>query len=148
MSDFQSITTSTAVLGAVLARLRIAKGLKQSDIATSLGIAPSGWSRIEKGETYPSLSQLKAAARMLGETPGRIMDLAEEAESELISKGMKIDDTTWANVFGGSASTRSAAIGLVAGGMAAGSFIPVVGTALGGLIGGLIGTYLNKQNKE
>lgn len=47
-------------------RFRIKANLKQRYVANEIGIDPSGYSRIEKGELDISLSRLAAIARVLG----------------------------------------------------------------------------------
>lgn len=65
--------------GARLQRLRIRKGLSQSDIAAHLGVSAPSISGWEKGRTRPKHARLDALADLLGVT---LADLLEEPEPE------------------------------------------------------------------
>ena len=165
MENVNGITTTSAVLGAVLAQLRSEKGMTQGDLACKVGLSNSTWSRIEKGESGLSPDQLRAAALALGTTRGRILDLADAAEAEMESRGVQVEATntpvaalakalsvTGATAGAVSGARVAGALGAVAGsrvaGAAIGSVIPIVGPALGALVGAAIGKYLDdKLNK-
>ncbi len=148
MSKIRNVTTSAAVLGQILATLRSTKGLKQSDLAAAVGIGPSSWSRIEKGDSAISIDQLRTAAKVLGKSVGEIIDIAEAAEEKATRKGVEVSNSA---VKGAAASIGAGAIagglGMAATGAAVGSVVPVFGTILGGLIGGALGTILIKDSK-
>lgn len=137
MASIDVVTTSGAVLGAVLVKLRTAKGMKQADLAAAIGLAASTWSRIEKGESGLSIDQLRLVSKALGVKPGLILEMVEASEEEVEKHGVRVDQET-------SMATISAA---VATGAVAGTVIPVFGAALGGLIGAAIADYLSKSKK-
>lgn len=120
-------TTYAAILGSVLANLRTAKGMTQSDVAGKLGLHVSTWSRIEKGEGSISADQLRKAAEALGETPANIMAKAAVAEESARQQGIAITEK-WSVALGKSA-LRGAATGMV---------IPIVGPVLGAIVGAAI----------
>lgn len=135
-----AVTTSGAVLGAVLVKLRTLQGMKQSELAEAVGAGPSTWSRIEKGETSLSIDQLRLAAKALGKTPGQILEIAEAAEQEVLKKGVKVEP------LGTSSRTLAAMAGLGITSVIP-SFIPVVGATLGALIVGAVVSHLNENTE-
>jgi len=58
--------TTKELLGARIKELRKAKGLSQSQLSESIGIDPKHLSRIEVGNSYPSLDRLERMAKVLG----------------------------------------------------------------------------------
>lgn len=159
--QYQAITTSGAVLGQVLVVLRKKHELTQTDIASKVGISPSTWSRIEKGEVALSIEQLRAAAHELKMKPGDIIALAEYVESCLDSKKISIDNkSSVKNILSSvqaqannadvkdskrrvshlesSTSLDSCASRVV---------YPIFGVALGMLVAGAVVSYLRKNDK-
>lgn len=63
-------------------RFRIKANLKQRYVASQIGIDPSGYSRIEKGEVDISLSRLAAIARTLGRNITDFFDETNKKEEE------------------------------------------------------------------
>ncbi|CAN0620223.1 Transcriptional regulator, XRE family [Burkholderia multivorans] len=135
MDGVRNVTTYGAILGAVLGQLRASAGLKQSDLADAVGIGPSTWSRIEKGESSLSTDQLKLAADALNLPPGRILDIVDMAEKATAKKGIELEPVGKASWTAGGASA-AAAIGI----------IPVVGSLLGGIIGSVVTSQINKSS--
>ena len=119
-----NVTTSGAVVGAVLVTLRTAREMKQAELAAAIGLGASTWSRIEKGESGLSLDQLRQVAKVLGVTPGGILDMVEAAEAGVVRQGLLIDPDP------------AAAIGTV---------IPVVGAVLVSIIRGSIAALMNDK---
>lgn len=134
MSTPEAVTTSSAVLGAVLIKLRALQGLKQSDIAEVVGVGTSTWSRVEKGEGELSIDQLRLAAKALGYTAGQIIEIAEAAELEAIKSGISIKP------LGTSAKTLL--------NVSFSSFIPVLGNVLGGVIAGAVTNYMKEMGSK
>ncbi|WP_242560910.1 MULTISPECIES: helix-turn-helix transcriptional regulator [Pandoraea] len=134
MSEMKTVTTYGAILGAVLAQIRSAAGLKQSDLAEAAGVGPSTWSRIEKGESSLSTDQLKLASDKLGISPSKILEMVDVAEKAAAEKGVKrepVGDAQW------TAAASAIALGLM----------PVVGPMLGGIIGAALKYQLDKVKK-
>ena len=137
-----NVTTSGAVLGAVLVELRTIAGMKQLELAGKVGVGPTTWSRIEKGESGLSIEQLKAAADALGCTPWAILEAADAAEKNISDHGIKVESTqlspkklakqeTEKNNVVGAASVLG-----IAGGAA--MVIPIIGAFLGGMVGSVL----------
>jgi transcriptional regulator with XRE-family HTH domain len=53
-------------LGANLKEIRLSRGIKQAEIARTLGVDRSFVSNIENGKTNPTLSTIASLARALG----------------------------------------------------------------------------------
>ncbi|MHC8354884.1 helix-turn-helix domain-containing protein [Pseudomonas sp. LB3P81] len=137
MSEIEAVTTTGAVLGAVLATLRAEANMKQADLADVAGVGPSTWSRIEKGESGLSIDQLRLIAPALGYTPGAILEMAEAAEADVAKKGIKLQPI----------GTAATSLGASAAGIS--TLIPVLGNVLGGLIGAQISKLAAKaKNKD
>lgn len=145
MANFDAVTTSSAVLGAILVKLRTEKGMKQGELAAAVGIGASTWSRIEKGDSGISIDQLRAAAKALCVPPGRIFEMLETAETEVENQGVRIESTV--SMLKNVSSLTSISSG-VAAGTAVGTVIPIIGTALGAMIGGVVGHFLKDGDKK
>ena len=87
-------TTSRAVLGAVIIKLRTDKKLKQKDLATIIGISASTWSRIERGDVGLSIEYLKGVAKALDMLSWDILQIADMTEKELIKYDIHINETS------------------------------------------------------
>lgn len=135
-------TTYAAILGAVLANLRTAKGLKQAQIAERLDLHVSTWSRIEKGEGPITAEQLRKAAELLGDTPANILAKAAVAEESAKGQGIKVEEK-W------SGATRATAMGSGAIARIAGAMvIPVIGPVLGALVGAAIAGVMHATERK
>ena len=135
MAEMKTVTTYAAILGAVLGQIRTAAGLKQSDLAESVGVGPSTWSRIEKGESSLSTDQLKLAADALKTSPSEILNMVALAEAVAAEKGIErepVGQAKW------TAATGAIALGL----------IPVVGSVLSGIVGAALRSQIDKAAKK
>jgi len=135
MTEMKTVTTYGAILGAVLGQIRSATGLKQSDLAEAVGVGPSTWSRIEKGESSLSTDQLKLAADALKMPPSRILEMVDVAEKVTADKGITrepVGQAQW-----------TAAAGAIALGL-----IPVVGSMLSGIVAATIKSQIEKAAKK
>jgi transcriptional regulator with XRE-family HTH domain len=150
MANFDAVTTSGAVLGAVLAKLRAEKGMKQSDLAAAVGIGSSTWSRIEKGESGLSIDHLRLAAKALSITPGQLLDLVEAAEQEVVKHGVRIETSTMSLKKFANELMKDDIISVGSGaalGGVVGFAVPIVGTALGAMIGGAMAGLVQGKKK-
>jgi transcriptional regulator with XRE-family HTH domain len=137
MSEISSVTTSAAILGAVLARLRKDKNLTQEELGKAAGVGATTWSRIEQGSSQLSTEQLRAAAKALGVTAAFVLGKAEELEEEFKAKGIVVGDVPpkdWAGVNSGGVLDALRPYWGVLGSVAGPLLIPLAGAALGGLI--------------
>lgn len=133
MSETASVTTSAAILGAVLARLRKERGLTQEELGKEAGVGASTWSRIEQGESQLSTEQLRAAAKKLGVSAAFVLGKAEEIEEEFKAKGVHVGDIppkTWAGVSSGVLDKALPYLGAIAPAL----LIPLAGAVLSGLV--------------
>ena len=145
MANFEAVTTSSAVLGAILVKLRTDKGMKQGELANEVEIGASTWSRIEKGESGISIEQLRSAAKALGVTPSRIFEMLEVAEQAVEKQGVRIEPTS-SSMKAGSATMR--VVSSAAAGAAIGTVIPIIGTALGAMIGGAMFHFFKDDDEK
>lgn len=138
MSEISSVTTSAAILGAVLARLRKDKNLTQEELGKAAGVGATTWSRIEQGSSQLSTEQLRAAAKALGVSSAFVLGKAEELEEEFKAKGIVVGDVhpkDWAGVnSGGVLDALRPYLGVLGAAAAGPLLIPLAGAALGGLI--------------
>lgn len=135
MAEMKTVTTYAAILGAVLGQIRTAAGLKQSDLADAVGVGPSTWSRIEKGESSLSTDQLKLAADALKMQPSQILEMVAMAEKVAAEKGIErepIGQAKWT----------------VAAGAIALGLLPVVGNMLSGVVANAIRSQIEKAIKK
>lgn len=137
MADVEIVTTSGAILGQILVKLRNEAGLKQNELAEAVGLSPSTWSRIEKGDSGLSIDQLRAAARALGVSSGQILEMLETAEKEVSGRGVDVKPTWEAG------SVKNILIGAVVG-----PVLPLVGAALGSLLATLLTDDTRKDEKK
>lgn len=137
VSTLKTVTTYGAILGSVLAQLRSAKNMKQSQLAEAIGVVASTWSRIEKGENSLSTEQLRLAAKVLGITAGQILEMTDAVVKEVELQGVKVTDGV------GKSMVTGAVAGALIGGM-----LPLFGPVLGGLVGGVVSSLLNKTEDK
>jgi transcriptional regulator with XRE-family HTH domain len=83
-------TTYQSVIGRILVKFRKALNIDQSVLAASAGVTQSTWSRIERGESPLTVSQLAKASESLRVHPSNILIEAEQAISELKKQGVII----------------------------------------------------------
>ena len=82
----------TALVGQVLLGHRGRKSLHQNDLAATLGISQSAYSRLEQGDTTISISQLRVIARRLGIAPGDLLLEADGLAERLRMQGVEVSD--------------------------------------------------------
>ncbi len=82
----------TALLGRILQYYREQLGLQQIDVAGPLGIMQPAYSRIEKGDTSLTVTQLRIVARTLNMHPSRILDEADQWTHTLRAQGVTVTD--------------------------------------------------------
>lgn len=143
MDPALNVTSTSAILGQTLALIRKENGFTQEEMAKSIGVSLSSWSRIEKGEADISVNDLRRAANYLGVRTTDIILAAEAGESDARAKGVKIIDGAVSSI-----ALASTLTGGIAGIATLGSVIPVVGPLLGGLVGSAIGAALAKSNRK
>jgi transcriptional regulator with XRE-family HTH domain len=85
-----AVVAYPAIVGKTIAALREARGIKQGDFATSLGLSPSAYSRLEAGESALSVIQLRNVALLLGMTTSELISQADQHEAALRQKGVDV----------------------------------------------------------
>ncbi|MCI1047793.1 helix-turn-helix domain-containing protein [Caballeronia zhejiangensis] len=85
-----AVVTLPSVIGLILEAARKERGLSQGEIAPSVGVAVSTWSRIENGESALTVEQLAKAAQALQISSSSILRAAEEKLIDLQSRGVVI----------------------------------------------------------
>lgn len=78
------------LVGGVLKQLRGMQQLDQAAIAKAVGVAQPTWSRIENGSIPITVEHLASAARELGETPGKILQYADDAAEKFQEQGVQV----------------------------------------------------------
>jgi transcriptional regulator with XRE-family HTH domain len=82
----------TTLLGQLLQHYRQQRGLQQADVAAALGILQPAYSRIEKGDTSITVTQLRIVARTLNMRPSLILDHADQWTQTLRAQGVTVTD--------------------------------------------------------
>lgn len=85
--------TYQGVLGAVIAKLRVDRDVKQADIADHLALTVSTWSRIERGESALNLEQLIGVAEFFQLRLSDLFRFVEDRMDELGKQGIVISPT-------------------------------------------------------
>ncbi len=80
-------TTYPAIVGGVLTQIRNEKGLRQDELAQSVGVTQATWSRIERGHSSITVEHLRKAADKLGASPGNILNYADRTEIDFRNRG-------------------------------------------------------------
>lgn len=86
----QPVVAYPALIGRILAHQRESQGIKQGDLAASLGLSQSAYSRLESGESVLNISQLRNIAGRLGVHPSAVLTWAEQYEAQLRLQGVEI----------------------------------------------------------
>lgn len=76
-------------IGQNIRKVREQKGLMQKEVANAVGVHPSNYSKIEKGEREPSIEVLDKLARLFGLTLDQLVHMEED-----IPKEVTIEDKT------------------------------------------------------
>jgi transcriptional regulator with XRE-family HTH domain len=82
----------TTLVGRLLQHYRQQRGLQQADVAAALGILQPAYSRIEKGDTSITVTQLRIVARALNMRASRILDEADRWTQTLRTQGVMVTD--------------------------------------------------------
>ena len=92
MSNFnkQRETTYQAIVGTILINMRQQLHIEQSLVAKRVGVTPSTWSRVERGESALTVTQLAKAAEAFRVKPSVILSSTEQAREQLEKQGMTV----------------------------------------------------------
>ena len=83
-------TTMNLVMGQVIQHHRKGKELKQADFAKALGITQSAYSRLERGESTFSFTQLLRMAPLCGVSADRLVEQAMTTSKALDRLGVHV----------------------------------------------------------
>lgn len=120
------ISSFPTLLGAIMANERKKLKFTQKDMADSLEINTSSWSRIERGETTINIEQLVLISKKLGIKASELIEKTEKKEAYLEEEGVKfVDKKEYSSLGGvGKAAIGGSAAALIGG--IASSPIPLV----------------------
>lgn len=79
-----------ALVGRVIATHRARLGLQQPALASRLGMAQASLSRIETGQTTPSIEHLAMAADAFGVAPADLLAEADRAAALIQTQGWQV----------------------------------------------------------
>ena len=71
-------------IGENIKKLREEKGMLQKQVASTVGVHPSNYSKIEKGEREPSIEVIDKLAKMFGISIDQIVHLEEDTPKEVV----------------------------------------------------------------
>lgn len=88
-------TTYSMIVAQLLNEKREMLGLSQSEFLQKSGLTQSSWSRINRGLSYFTLEELKAACRSLSTDLASVIQDAEQVSSQLPkTEGVEVVETT------------------------------------------------------
>lgn len=83
-------STYSAVIGAVITKIRETNNISQAELAAEVGIGQPAWSRIEKGESVLTIDQLARAANRLNSSPSELIEMADRTVTEMEEQDLKV----------------------------------------------------------
>lgn len=90
MTQLQPGTTYAAIIGRILVMKRDELFLEQADVARSMGLSQSSWSRIERGDSVINVEQLFAVSAVLQSSPSEILNEADRVVESLRSRNVEV----------------------------------------------------------
>lgn len=84
------IVPYNALIGHILQKQREQLGRSQFEVAQSVGLTQSAYSRVESGQTALTVTLLRALANALGKTTDEILFEADSLEKALIKQGVGV----------------------------------------------------------
>lgn len=145
MSEYRNVTTDQAVFGAVIAQVRESQHMQKQTLAEEMGVTPSAWSRVEKGESSLNVIDFRRLTEILNYSSDKILDLSREAEVKLRAKGIDVQSTNFVKQAAKSETTNSLS-GSTIKGLTSSGMLPVFGTVLFGIVGGVVGSGILAYN--
>jgi hypothetical protein len=89
----QTQASYAQIVGQVIRGRREVQGINLLTMAKSLDLeTPSGWSRVETGDSVMTMTQLRRAARKLGVAPAEIVREADVIAAQLEATGVVVHD--------------------------------------------------------
>lgn len=109
----QPATSYVAITGRVLAQLRQQRGQSQADLAATVGVTQSSWSRIERGMQVINLEQLRAASQHLGLAPHELLHRVDHAAQRVRQQGVQVTEQSRVNAQAGLVAIGLGALALL-----------------------------------
>lgn len=88
----KGIVPYAAIVGKLLQQQRDARGILQITVAEALGLSQSAYSRLEKGESAMSITQLRQVSQVIGAHPDSILAAAEKHAAALKRQGVEVTE--------------------------------------------------------
>jgi transcriptional regulator with XRE-family HTH domain len=88
----RGIVPYAAIVGKLLQQKRDARGILQATVAEALGLSQSAYSRLEKGESAMSITQLRQIGQVIGVHPDAVLAQAEQHAAALKRKGVEVTE--------------------------------------------------------
>ncbi len=88
--EMQAGSTYAAVVGAVIAKLRVDRRIGQGELAQAVGLGQPAWSRIEKGGSALTVDQLARAADFLQSSPSSILAMADRTVAQMRAQNLEV----------------------------------------------------------
>jgi len=128
--------TYDAVVGIVLQYLREHIGTTQADLAKSMNLTVSTWSRIERGQSALSLNQLEKASIALGLRPNQVLKLADDLPFIMVNE-LNLPPESVTTAMPQRAARVGVKLGAAVGLAAIMAPVPVLGFVIAGAIGAM-----------
>ncbi|NNN18756.1 MAG: helix-turn-helix transcriptional regulator [Acidimicrobiaceae bacterium] len=84
--------TYATLVGRIVEHHRKQQGIHQEAVAQTVGISQSAYSRLEKGQTAMSVTQLRLIAEVLNTTPERLLQHTAQYANQLRAQGVDVTD--------------------------------------------------------
>lgn len=79
-----------SLVGQVIKQARQAHGVQQTDLATTLGMTQSAYSRLESGDSVMNIWQLRQCALRIGLSPATLLAEVERMEARLATERITV----------------------------------------------------------
>jgi transcriptional regulator with XRE-family HTH domain len=86
------ILTYATLVGRIVEHHRRQRGIHQESMAQAIGISQSAYSRLEKGQSAMSVTQLRLIGERLGTTPEQLLQHTAQYASKLRAQGVDVID--------------------------------------------------------
>ncbi len=88
----KGVVPYTSIVGKLLQQQREARGILQTTVAEAVGLSQSAYSRLEKGESAMSITQLRQISQVIGAQPNSILAEAEKHATALKRRGVEVTE--------------------------------------------------------
>jgi transcriptional regulator with XRE-family HTH domain len=88
----KGVVPYASIVGKLLQQQREARGILQTSVAEDVGLSQSAYSRLEKGESAMSITQLRQISQVIGAQPDLILAEAEKHATALKRRGVEVTE--------------------------------------------------------